>query len=93
MPGEGPRGAARLLRLSGRALGSHPHDQPHRVHVRDGAAAHEQDQRVRLALGELTMVFKLCQSAEKSWRALNGSKLIADLIAGVKFVDGLRAAA
>lgn len=41
----------------------------------------------------LTMVFKLCQSAEKSWRALNGSKLIADLIAGVKFVDGLRAAA
>jgi putative transposase len=41
----------------------------------------------------LTMVFKLCQSAEKSWRALNGSKLIADVIAGVKFVDGERAAA
>jgi transposase-like protein len=38
----------------------------------------------------LTMVFKLAQSAEKHWRALNGSTLIADLIAGVQFVDGIK---
>lgn len=38
----------------------------------------------------LTMVFKLAQSAEQHWRALNGSALIADLIRGVQFVDGLR---
>lgn len=38
----------------------------------------------------LAMVFKLAQSAEKSWRALNGSKLIADVIAGVVFVDGVK---
>ena len=38
----------------------------------------------------LTMVFKLSQSAEQTWRALNGSKLLEDVIRGVQFVDGLR---
>ncbi len=38
----------------------------------------------------LTMVFKLAQSAERHWRALNGSALISDIIAGVQFVDGVR---
>ncbi len=36
----------------------------------------------------LAMVFKLCQSAEKRWRRLNGHKLIQDVIAGVTFTDG-----
>jgi len=35
-----------------------------------------------------TMVFKLMESASKHWRALNGAKLVADVIAGVKFIDG-----
>jgi len=38
----------------------------------------------------LTMVFKLCQSAEKRWHRLRGYKLLADVIRGVKFVDGIR---
>jgi transposase-like protein len=38
----------------------------------------------------LTMVFKLVQSAEKHWRALNGSVLIPEVIAGVEFIDGLK---
>ena len=38
----------------------------------------------------LTMVFKLVQSAEKHWRALNGSTLITEVIAGVEFIDGLK---
>ena len=38
----------------------------------------------------LTMVFRLAQSAEKRWRALNGSALLADVIRGVQFKDGLR---
>ena len=38
----------------------------------------------------LTMVFKLAMAAQKQWRALNGSQLIADVIDGVPFVDGLR---
>jgi len=38
----------------------------------------------------LTMVFKLAQMAQKGWRKLNGSELLAEVIEGVKFVDGLK---
>jgi transposase-like protein len=38
----------------------------------------------------LTMTFKLTQSAEQHWRALNGSSLLPDVIKGIQFVDGLR---
>jgi hypothetical protein len=36
------------------------------------------------------MVFKLALSAQKKWRALNGSQLIGHVIEGVHFVDGIR---
>ncbi len=36
----------------------------------------------------LAMVFRLCLSAEKRWRRLNGHELIHDVIAGVTFTDG-----
>ncbi len=36
------------------------------------------------------MVFKLALSAQKRWRALNGAKLLADVIDGVVFEDGAR---
>lgn len=38
----------------------------------------------------LTMVFKLAQSAERSWRRLNGHHLLTDLIHGVQFKDGTK---
>ncbi len=38
----------------------------------------------------LMMVFKLTRCAEKTWRALNGSPLLADVIRGVQFVDGIK---
>lgn len=38
----------------------------------------------------LTMVFRLCQCAEKKWRRLDGSKLLAEVIEGVRFVNGTR---
>jgi putative transposase len=41
----------------------------------------------------LTMVFKLMENASKSWRTLNGSALLADVVAGIVFVDGLKVAA
>ena len=41
-------------------------------------------------LAGLTMVFKLAQSAEVTWRSLNGSNLLPDMIQGVKFVDGIK---
>jgi transposase-like protein len=36
----------------------------------------------------LTMVFQLCRVAEKSWRTLNGPKRFAQVIEGVRFVNG-----
>ena len=38
----------------------------------------------------LAMVFKLCLSAEKRWRRLNGHAFIQDVIVGVTFVDGMK---
>jgi len=34
------------------------------------------------------MVFNLAQSVENRWNKLRGFKLLADVIEGVKFVDG-----
>jgi len=36
----------------------------------------------------LTMAFRLMLSAQKRWQKLNGSNLLAEVIRGVKFVDG-----
>lgn len=36
----------------------------------------------------LAMVFRLCQSAEKRWRRLNGHDLLPEILAGVTFTDG-----
>jgi putative transposase len=37
-----------------------------------------------------TMVFKLMESASKGWRKLNGALLLAEILQGVKFVDGVK---
>jgi len=39
----------------------------------------------------LAMVFKLCESAARTWRTLNGAKLLPEVIAGIQFVDGEKA--
>jgi len=38
----------------------------------------------------LTMVFKLMESAARRWRVLNGSPLLAEVIQGVVFVNGVK---
>ena len=38
----------------------------------------------------LTMVFKLCRSAEKRWRRLQGYRRLGEIIRNVKFVNGVR---
>ena len=38
----------------------------------------------------LGLVFKLAMSAEKNWRRLRGFEHLADVVRGVKFVDGVR---
>jgi putative transposase len=41
----------------------------------------------------MAMAFKLVESAQKSWRKLNGSALLPEVIAGVIFKDGTKLAA
>ena len=41
-------------------------------------------------MATLTMVFKLTQSAEQHWNRLHGSELLADVVQGVRFVDGIK---
>ena len=38
----------------------------------------------------LTMVFRLCQCAEKNWRKMDGSNYLAEVIEGVRFINGTR---
>ena len=38
----------------------------------------------------LTMVFKLCLSAEKRWRRLQGYRRLGEVIENVTFVNGIR---
>lgn len=38
----------------------------------------------------LTMAFQLARCAEKDWRKLNGYQHLAEIIRGVKFVDGVK---
>jgi len=38
----------------------------------------------------LAMVFRLCQCAEKKWRRLDGADHLAEVIHGIRFVDGLK---
>ena len=38
----------------------------------------------------LTMAFRLCQYADKSWRKLDGSKYLAETIKGVRFINVTR---
>ena len=40
----------------------------------------------------LTMVFKLMESASRGWRLLNGSPFLKEVLAGVRFVDGVKQA-
>jgi putative transposase len=36
----------------------------------------------------LAMVFRLCQSAQRRWRRLDGPPRLAEVVRGVRFVDG-----
>jgi len=36
------------------------------------------------------MAYKLLESAQERWRRFNGHELVADVLAGVKFRDGIK---
>ena len=39
---------------------------------------------------ELLMVFKLMETASKGWRSLNGKPLLAEVVKGTVFIDGIK---
>ena len=80
--------AARLLRLPGRALEAPANDQPHREHVRHGPPAATAAPRAAARRAGLTMVFRLCLSAQRRWRRLDGPSRLGEVVRGVRFVDG-----
>jgi len=51
-------------------------------------AAHQGDQGTGLAAAGLAMAYKLIESAQTRWRALNAPNLVALVRAGVKFEKG-----
>jgi hypothetical protein len=38
----------------------------------------------------LAMAYKLLESAQERWRRFDGHELVADVLAGVKFMDGIK---
>lgn len=72
----------------------------HWVHIRTTNPLESTFATVRLRTGKtrgclsrdtaFTMVFKLCLSAEKRWRRLNGAEQMTAIMSGVKFEDGVR---
>ena len=91
VPGEGSRCVAGVLRLPGGALGAHPDDEPDRERVRDGAAEARQDEGEREPGGVPGDGLQADgESASKGWRSLNGSPLLAEVIKGTIFIDGIK---
>jgi putative transposase len=72
----------------------------HWVHIRTTNPVESTFATVRLRTGKtrgslsretaFTMVFKLCLSAEKRWRRLNGAEQMTAVITGAKFQEGVR---
>ena len=88
LPGQGSRGAARLLRLPGRALEARAQLEPHREHLRHRAARTDKTKGCLSRETALAMVFKLAKSAERHWRRLDGANRLGQLIEGIRFRDG-----
>jgi hypothetical protein len=64
--------------------------EPDRERVRHGAAAHAGHERRRIEGRGLAMAYKLLATAQERWRRLNGHHLVADVLDGVKFQDGIK---
>jgi hypothetical protein len=78
-----------LLRLPRRALGSPQDQQPDRVDLLHRPAANQGDQGPRVQGAGPGDGFKLLESAQQRWRAVNGPHLVALVRAGARFDKGV----
>ncbi len=93
-----PKATACLAKDRGVLLAFYDFPAEHWVHIRTTNPIESTFATVRLRtrrtkgcgsrIACLTMVFRLTQCAERHWRALNGAKWLADVIRGVRFIDG-----
>jgi hypothetical protein len=71
-----------------RALGAPAHDELDRVHLRHGQAPDQGHQGPGSRAAGLAMAFKLIESAQDRWRAVNAPHLVALVRAGATFING-----
>ena len=71
------------------STGSIEDDQSDRVHLRDGSAADQGDQGSGSKAAGLAMAYKLIDSAQARWRAVNAPHLVALVRAGAVFHNGV----
>jgi putative transposase len=101
--GKYPRAATCLAKNRDEMLAFYSFPAEHWKHIRTTNAIESTFATVRLRtkrtkgagsrMASLTMVFKLAQAAERKWRKLDGYELLADVIRGVQFKDGIKVAA
>lgn len=94
-----PKAVATLTKDRDRLLTFYDFPAKHWQHIRSTNPIESTFATVRLRTAKvrncfsrdtvLSMAFKLCQSAEKRWRRLRGYKQLADIIEGVKFINGI----
>ena len=89
VPRQGSRRVDGLPRLSGGAMGAHPHYQSHRVGFRHGAAAHRQDPRLPLQGDRLHRCLQTDLLLSTNMAAADRIELDARSDEGVKFEDGI----
>ncbi len=100
---ESPEAAQCLLADKDTLLTFHDFPAEHRTHLRNtsaiGGIFDTLDLKNYSAEGPIAreqaimMAFKLAQSAQKHWRKLSASPLLTDVLRGVAFIDGVKAAA
>ena len=96
-----PKAVAKLIDTREKTMAFYDFPAEHWSHIRSTNPIESMFSTVRLrtrktkgcgsVTATITMVFKLACCAEKRWRKLNGSKLMADIIdARFRFVDGIK---
>ena len=95
-----PKATECLVKDKDEMLAFYDYPAEHWAHVRTTSPIESMFATVRLRTHKtkscgsrkttLAMAFKLMKTAESNWRRLRGFKLLADVIRGVKFQDGIR---
>jgi putative transposase len=94
-----PKAAASLVKDREALLAFYDFPAEHWVHIRTTNPIESTFATVRLRTAKtrgcesrqsmLPMVFMLAKSAERGWRKLKGAELLAEVIAGVQFKNGV----